>query len=218
MDAHRTPEAAADPDAERRARRCTALAAHVRRIVGPQPHRRGMDLGTGTGGVSPLLVDLFRELVLVDVDPDALAQAERAVAGAAAAAATGTQVRTALVDLSLPGCDTTAIPGSLDVVYSAMALHHVDDVPRLLGTVAALLRPGGRLVVADLEPDGGLYHADRPSFAGHDGFAPHQLRDWFEQAGLQPDEHRTAYVDPKVVGGTLHHVPIFVATATRPAG
>lgn len=175
-----------------------------------------MDVGTGSGGVSPLLVDLFDELVLVDVDADAL---ERAGAAVTAAATGGTLVRTALVDLSRgrPGeAGAGDDLGSFDVVYTVMALHHVPDAPRLLATAATMLSPGGRLVIADLEPDGGLYHAHLPAFDCHDGFRREQLLDWLQAAGLRLDTVSTAYVDRKVVAGTAHLLPIFVACATRP--
>lgn len=207
--------AGSDADADRRAQRCAALAAHLRRLLGTGPARRAMDIGTGSGGVSPLLADLFDELVLVDVDPDAL---DRARAAVTAAAPSGTLVRTALVDLSrdIPrDAPERHLLGPFDVVYTVLALHHVPDAPRLLATAAGTLRPGGRLVVADLEPDGGLYHAHLPDFDGHDGFRRDQLLGWFHAAGLRLDSFTTAYVDRKVVDGTAHLLPIFVASATR---
>lgn len=208
-----------DPDADRRARRCAALAAHIRAVLGDGHHRRGLDIGSGAGGVSPHLVDLFDELVLLDVDGDALELAHANVSAAVTAVGCATRVRTARADLSVAeGAPHAADLAPLDVAYSAMALHHVRDVPRLLRTVAAALRPGGRLVVADLEPDGGLYHADRPSFDGHDGFSHEQISSWCVAAGLHVDQLVTAYVDPKPVRGTVRHLPIFVAAATRLPG
>ncbi|CAL8979144.1 Trans-aconitate 2-methyltransferase [Cellulomonas sp. T2.31MG-18] len=208
-----------DPDADRRARRSAALAAHIRVVLGDGHRRRGLDIGSGAGGVSPHLVDLFDELVLLDVDEDALELARANVSAAATAVGCGTHVRTARIDLSIAeAAPHAAVLGPLDVAYSAMALHHVRDVPHLLRTVAGLLRPGGRLVVADLEPDGGLYHADHPSFDGHDGFSHEQVSSWCGVAGLHVDRLVTAYVDPKPVRGTVRHVPIFVAAATRLPG
>ena len=174
-----------------------------------------MDIGTGTGGVSPLLVDLFEERLLVDLEEDVLVEAAAAVTAASTAMSGATRLRTVVIDLSTAAAQDRAALGPLDVAYSVMALHHVADVPRLLHNVADLLRPGGRRVIADLEPDGGLYHADSPSFEGHHGFRQDQLVDWVEAAGLRLDDYRTAYVDPKPVAGTVRHLPIFVATATR---
>lgn len=106
------------------------------------------------------------------------------VSAAAKAVAWSTRIRTAHVDLSdAEDAAHAADLGPLDVAYSAMALHHLGDVPRLLRTVAGLLRPGGKLVVADLEPDCSLYHADRPSFDGHDGFSHEQISSWCTSAG-----------------------------------
>ena len=75
-------------------------------------------------------------------------------------------------------------------------------------------RIGQRL--ADLEPDGGLYHAHLPSFDGHDGFRRDQVTGWIQDAGLRLDQLDTAYVDRKPVDGVPHDLAIFVAVATRP--
>jgi SAM-dependent methyltransferase len=198
------------PDAERRAARTSAIAAAIRSGLGEGRHGRGLDIGTGQGGTSPLLADLFDELVLVDVDAVALETARRSVV------ATGTPVRPALVDLSAesPELDPASL-GRFDVAYTVMSAHHVRDLPRLLVVVAGLLRPGGRLFVADLEPDGGAFHAHMADFDGHDGFDAATLTGWLTDAGLQVDGPAPVHVDRKLVAGAPHDFPIFLAVATR---
>jgi len=54
-------------------------------------------------------------------------------------------------------------------VVSSLAWHHVSDLDALLDALC-VVAPGGRLFVADLDADGGAYHAMVPGFHGHDGF------------------------------------------------
>jgi SAM-dependent methyltransferase len=59
------------------------------------------------------------------------------------------------VTVSLITADMRALPlasGSVDVVVSSLAIHNIPDGPgriRAVGEAARVLRPGGRLVVAD---------------------------------------------------------------------
>ncbi|MCG2802817.1 MAG: class I SAM-dependent methyltransferase [Cellulomonas sp.] len=200
----------ADPDDERRRRRTQAVARAIRSDLGPGAHGRAVDIGAGAGGVSVELADLFEQLVLVDVDAAALAHA----AGALAQIAVRARVRTAEVDLSDPAAPPHGL-GPVDVVYSVLALHHVQRTDLMLAAVHDLLAPGGRLLVADLDSDGGGYHAHRTDFAGHNGFDRTELAAVLHQCGFRVDGDRTIYVDTKLVGGEPRDFPIFLISATR---
>ena len=198
-------------DQARRTLRTRAVADALRAHLGPVRRGRAMDVGAGAGGVSVLLADLFDEVVLVDVEPQALAIASDALAGRT------TTVRALLVDLS--GGDparAAAALGPVDVVYAVMSAHHVRDLPRLLQAVHALLVPGGRLFLADLEPDGGAFHAHLEGFEGHHGFDSGTVRAWLTEAGFVIDSLERVHVDRKLVAGAPRDFPLFLAAATRP--
>jgi hypothetical protein len=72
-----------------------------------------------------------------------------------------------------------------------MALHHVADVPGALRRLHAALRSGGRVALADLDPDGGTFH-DQPGLARHDGFEREALLADLAAAGFVDLEADTA--------------------------
>ncbi len=91
-----------------------------------------------------------------------------------------TNVRTVEVD---PNEEDEDLPGPYDLVLSSMVFHHIEDIEVLLGRLHGVLRPGGRLVVADLDPDGGLFHSSSEGIF-HDGFDREALRRMWEKFGF----------------------------------
>lgn len=116
--------------------------------AGLEPGRRVLDLGCGTGTLALMAAEREPQLELVglDADPQILARARRK------AAAAGAEIR---FDEGL----STALPyedESFDRVVSTLFFHHLGPADKLTtaSEVARVLRPGGRLHVADFGPPG----------------------------------------------------------------
>ena len=112
-------------------------------IAGPGPADVCVDLGAGTGFAALALAPLVDSVLAVDISP---AMAESLAAHAAQAGLRN--VTTAVADLRafrLPAA-------SVDLVVSSYALHHLRDEDKraLAAEAARWLRPGGRIVVADM--------------------------------------------------------------------
>jgi ubiquinone/menaquinone biosynthesis C-methylase UbiE len=125
--------------------------------------RDALEYGCGTGQVTWALADRLDRVTLADASPGMLAVvAERIAARPAADRDRFQPVLLDLAEQSLPAA-------SLDLIYTSMALHHVADVPLVLGRFRDALRPGGCLAIADLDhdPEGHFHGAD---FEGHHGF------------------------------------------------
>ena len=109
----------------------------------PRPSDVCVDLGAGTGLVTTALAPLVASVHAVDVSPAMTeALAERAAdAGLANVSAEVTDLK----DFRLP-------PSCADLVVSNYALHHLGDADKraLTARAARWLRPGGRLVIADM--------------------------------------------------------------------
>ncbi|GIF71298.1 hypothetical protein Asi02nite_08160 [Asanoa siamensis] len=106
---------------------------------------RVVDLGAGSGTGSLALARELpgAEVTAVDVDPDMLAH----LRARADAAGLGDRIRTVEADL-----DAAWPPlGPADVVWAASSMHHMADPGRALASALRVLRPGGLLVVAELE-------------------------------------------------------------------
>ncbi len=140
------------------AARSDAVAAAVRHAIPDSAGLTLLDYGCGPGHVGLRLADDFGRIILADSDPEAARLATEAAAGSA-------KVEVRLLDL------TQTLPDDLraDVVVSCLSWHHVTNLGALLEALP-LVAPGGRLLVADMDEDGGAYHADHPEFAGIVGF------------------------------------------------
>ena len=112
-------------------------------LVGEGPIGRLLDIGTGTGRILELLAPHTEQSVGLDLDHDML-QLARAALGEA-------QLSRAAVrhgDLRRPPFEA----GSFDVAVMHHVLHLLDAPGAAIKDAARLLRPGGRLLVADFAP------------------------------------------------------------------
>jgi len=116
-----------------------------------------------------------------------------------------------LSDLDGPG----GAPEAADWIISNMALHHVEDIPALLGEMHRLTKPGGRVTIGDLETEPGSFHA--PDVVPHNGFDPHELSRFFEDVGFIVNTTYTYLSVPrKDNDGVTRTYSAFILDATRP--
>lgn len=101
---------------------------------------------------------------------------------------------------------------TVDLVVSAMALHHVRDTARLFGALYAHLRPGGRIALADLDREDGSFHPPATHGVFHAGFDRAELAGLLTAAGFQDVRIDTACT----VERDGRHYPVFLATARHP--
>ncbi len=191
-----------DEEPRRRAMAMDVVAAITQQIPLAPGHRL-MDVGCGTGLVGLPLASITGSVLGVDLSVEMVA---RFKAKAAAAKLTGVaaEVRN-LVEDPLPG-------SSVDVVVSAMAFHHIDQIDPMLHAIAGSLVPGGWLAIADLETEDGSFHAEA---VPHNGFDPVAFLDRMRCAGLVPASQQRVHVMRKPPSNREY--PIFLAIARKPA-
>ena len=112
-------------------------------MAAPRPSDACVDLGAGTGFVTTALAPKVSSVLAVDIS----AAMARSLAEHAAEASLA-NVSTEVADLS--GFDLA--PASTDLIVSSYALHHLVDADKraLVARSLPWLRPGGRLVIADM--------------------------------------------------------------------
>jgi cyclopropane fatty-acyl-phospholipid synthase-like methyltransferase len=99
----------------------------------------------------------------------------------------------------------------VDLVVSAMAMHHVADVAALLRALHAHLVPGGRVALADLDAEDGSFHPPGTEGVFHAGFDRAALGAQLAEAGFEDVAFDTATVVEK----DGRRYPIFLVTARR---
>jgi hypothetical protein len=98
-----------------------------------------------------------------------------------------------------------------------MTLHHVEDIPNLLGRFFTAMRLGGVLALADLDPEGGLFHPD-PEGVFHQGLEHTELQRWIEGAGFEQIVFYPATSMRKIaLDGVEREFSIFLVVAHKPA-
>ena len=185
--------------------RQVAVARAIAESVDLGPGTRAVDIGGGTGRLSILLADRVGSVVVTDPSAGMVQVAQERIE----AAGLGDRLRAVQADLT-----TDRLEGSYDVVWSSMALHHVQDPDALLRSVAGLLVEGGRLAIADLDADpDGAFHAEKVDFDGHDGFDRGRLAEQLVRAGFAD----VRFVDATTILKNDREFGVFLCTATKGA-
>jgi len=139
--------------------------------------QRLLELGTGTGETARRVLARHPAAVLVGLD----ASSEMLGHARAALPADRVELRVARLADPLP-------VGPFDAIFSALAIHHLDGEGKdeLFRRAAALLAPGGRLVVGDVVVPEDLADVVTPIDGDYDkpSTVDEQLR-WLAAAGLE---------------------------------
>lgn len=172
----------------------------IQRRVALSPALTVMDFGAGTGLVCGKLAPLVGRILAVDISPAMLEQLR-------ARPELGDRVDVICQDLVEQPLDR-----QVDLVVSAMAMHHVQDTRALLRALFAHLVPGGRVALADLDREDGSFHPPNTEGVYHLGFDRDALAELLVDAGFEEVEIETACE----VEREGSRYPIFLATATKP--
>ncbi len=195
-----------DEEPRRIALACAIANAMIDALL-PEPDWDLLDFGCGTGLVTLRLFPHVRSITGADSSRGMLDALDAKLAARGI-----TTVRTVLTDHR-----ALELTGGYHCVISSMTLHHVEDVPAFLTRMHALLRPGGRLAIADLDPDGGLFHPD-PTGVHHEGFDRDTLRRWCAEAGFTDVRITTAATTRRPQpDGTTREFSILLLTALAKA-
>lgn len=188
----------------------TALAEAVARAilstVQPTGKEKAMEFGCGTGLVTAMTADALGHVVAADNSEGMLEVLKRKTE-----ALNLTNVEAVQIDIS------SSLPNrAFDLIFSSMSLHHILDVAGLFARLAGILKPGGRIAVADLEKEDGSFHGDVEGIMHH-GFDLKQIAGWLTAAGLE-DVHtsRIHVVHKTGTDDRERDYPVFLATARKP--
>ena len=182
----------------------------VREAVAAQPGERILDVGCGPGYyVAELAEETGPEgsVTGVDQSPAMLAVARRRAEG--------------LGNVSFAEGDATALPvedASFDAAVSVQVMEYVPDVPAALAELRRVLRPGGRVVLWDVDWSTASWHSEDPERMSrvlavwdqhlmHPAL-PRRLGALLREAGftaveMEGHSFATAELTPEAYGGSL---------------
>jgi ubiquinone/menaquinone biosynthesis C-methylase UbiE len=165
------------------------------------------DIGTGTGGMLPLLSEFAEKIVAVDISQEMLRRAK------ARARAMG------LENVDFLKADLRDLPledASVDAAFATLVLHHAPHPGAAVKEIARILRPGRVLVVVDLCAHRHEWLRDEQGDVWL-GFTKDEMTGFLNKAGLgRIDFKIVSHVETDKKGGG-HPLKLFVASGIVPS-
>ena len=167
------------------------VAEAIIKEVKPTRDLEVLDFGCGTGLITLRLQPLVRSITAVDNASGMLVVLEDKVKQGGL-----TNVHPQLVDFERGG----EVAGKFHLLVSSMTMHHVADTAALFRLWFDLLRPGGRLAVADLDTEDGSFHGDNTGVF-HLGFERRRVQRLLEDTGFREVRASSAATMVKEIAG-----------------
>jgi ubiquinone/menaquinone biosynthesis C-methylase UbiE len=165
-----------------------------------------MDFGCGTGLVGLPLASRLGKIIALDSSPGMIGVLQQKIDEQGI-----TNVECLLGDIT-----TAVLPPDFDLIFTSMTLHHIADIEAILARFAELLKPGGRLAIADLDAEDGSFHK-AGSEEKHNGFDRLALTDTLHKHGFADIAFESVHtIGKKVQDGTVKDFTVFLAVAVKP--
>lgn len=174
--------------------------------AGVQKGKVAADIGAGSGFITEGLIRRGLQVIAVDQSEAMLKEMGRKFAHAKG------------IDYRVGDSESLPISNEVvDYVFGNMYLHHVDSPPKAIKEMVRILKPGGKLVITDLDEHTFEFlrheHHDRWM-----GFKREDVRRWFEEAGLKNVAVDCAGENchaESSCGGEYASISIFVASGEK---
>ncbi len=134
-----------------------------------------VDLGAGDGYLSRAIASEVSSVIAVDISEAMLNELAKKADKQGIS-----NIRTVLGD----GCDIPLSDNGVDIICANMFLHHIDEPITAIKEMHRILKPGGRVFLADLREHGNREFKDTM----HDvwqGFSENEITGWFEKCGFK---------------------------------
>jgi ubiquinone/menaquinone biosynthesis C-methylase UbiE len=177
-----------------------------------RPEMAVADVGAGTGFMAAGLAPLVKRVHVVDGSPAMLEVAKKNLSQ--------------FSNVEYHQSDGASLPfpdESLEAVFANMYLHHIPSPSAAIAEMVRVLRPGGRLVITDMDVHPYAWLKDEMADVWQ-GFDRDQMRAWFQEAGLvnvivdcTGQSCCTESSNPTLADdqGRQAKISVFVATGTR---
>ena len=184
---------------DRRRLLSAGIAESILKNVILKPEMQVLDFGAGTGLISSQIAPFVKKITAVDVSQSMLEKLRS---------------KPDLQDKVEVLCqDITEKPIGIqyDLIVSAMAMHHVQDIETMVKQFAAHLKRGGQIALADLDSEDGSFHDVGTEGVFHLGFDRRQFEIILTKHGFV----KVKFCDAYTIHGASRSYPIFLAMATK---
>jgi ubiquinone/menaquinone biosynthesis C-methylase UbiE len=184
--------------------RSEAIANAMLTYIPLKPGMKSLEFGAGTGILSFMLEKQFSEIVLMDSSGEMVKVMQEKAEKAGLE-----HLKPIFHDMEkedYPG-------GTVDVIFTQMAMHHVGDIEKTVTRFYRLLNTGGWLAIADLYREDGTFHSE--GFTGHQGFDTGELETILSHAGFTQISTRHCYTVKKMIGEHLKEFPVFLMIGNK---
>lgn len=141
-------------------------------VANVQPGKLAADIGAGTGFITEGLVQNGLRVIAVDQSGAMLEEMKKKFESFDS------------IEYKIGNFNNLPIKNkTVDYIFANMYLHHVDSPQVAIAEMARVLKPGGKLIITDLDK----HNFEFLRKEQHDrwlGFRGEDIKDWFEEAGL----------------------------------
>ncbi len=131
------------------------------------------DIGAGTGFITEGLIRKGLQVIVVDQSEMMLSEMKKKF------------INVREIDYRVGEADKLPIPNeTVDYSFANMYLHHVETPPKAIREMVRILKPGGKLVITDLD----VHNFEFLKEEHHDrwmGFKREDIGRWFREVGLK---------------------------------
>lgn len=183
-------------DSEYRVNRAKKISGEIRSYLNNEI--KGLEFGCGTGLISFGLIDSFKEFMLIDLSEGMINVVNE-------------KIKENNIDNMKTWCgDVLNLESDekYDVIYTSMALHHIENLEETLSKLNSFLNISGKIIIVDLTKDDGSFH-DK-DFKGHHGFDIGEIKSILRKSGFDVlNDGRVFYSDFKDIEDKNHKYSLF---------
>ncbi|PKO99176.1 MAG: hypothetical protein CVU13_06500 [Bacteroidetes bacterium HGW-Bacteroidetes-8] len=132
-----------------------------------------LELGCGTGLAGLQIAPLVKSIIFLDSSTQMIEVLKEKIEGLTI------KDRSTVINGTIDKYTTQDI----DVIFSLMAIHHIENTQKTFEHISSILKPGGLFVIGDLKEEDGSFHGGE--YVPHNGFNVQQLAQQLENSDLE---------------------------------
>ncbi len=185
--------------------RAKVIAKEIQMVIPEKQDLSGFEFGCGTGLLSFALKDFFQKITLVDSSEGMIKVLREKIQDTNIKHFNA--LKTDLMQNDFPFA-------KVDVIYTLMSLHHIQDVNIILERFNALLSKDGFLCIADLVKEDGSFHSNGEDHY-HNGFDKQWLTATLQKHNFEVIYYNICYTIEKQTENGINKFPLFLIISKK---